>query len=165
MKIFIGIVSIGIVIFISIFSYGLHGLQEPSSKSEENTIRVEVKINNDPEFYKEFVVTGYYKPLKRQKKYYFGSYLEDIRVNGKGITTFTGYEPRIGLIAADPNVLPLGSIVEIPDYGRGEVQDIGSQIKGNRIDVFMGSGEPALKRAKNWGKRIMPVKIVWLAKS
>jgi 3D (Asp-Asp-Asp) domain-containing protein len=162
MKIFIGILSTCIVIFISIFSYGW---QKPALRSETNINRVEVKIENELAPFKEFVVTGYYKPLKRQKKYYFGSYLEDIRVNGKGIVTFTGYKPRVGLIAADPKVLPFGSIVDIPDYGIGEVQDIGSQIKGNRIDVFMGAGDPALKRAKNWGKKTIPVKIVWLAKN
>jgi len=59
-------------------------------------------------------------------------------------------------LAADPAVLPLGSLVWLdttdPD-GRPlrrlmAVQDVGSAIKGiNRGDVFWGSGEPAFQKA------------------
>lgn len=56
-----------------------------------------------------------------------------------GNKTFTGEQIRPGVIAVDPNVIPLGSKVYIqyPD-GHGEyavASDTGGAIKGNRIDV------------------------------
>lgn len=49
------------------------------------------------------------------------------------ITTKEGY----GIIAVDPNVIPLGSIVEI-DGKKYKALDTGGAIKGNRIDILMG---------------------------
>jgi len=47
--------------------------------------------------------------------------------------------PGARIIAADPNVIPLGSKVYIEGYGTYTVADTGGSIKGNRIDVFMGT--------------------------
>ncbi|AIW03465.1 L-alanyl-D-glutamate peptidase [Bacillus phage Moonbeam] len=47
--------------------------------------------------------------------------------------------PGARIIAADPNVIPLGSKVYIEGYGAYTVADTGGAIKGNRIDVFMGT--------------------------
>jgi 3D (Asp-Asp-Asp) domain-containing protein len=43
------------------------------------------------------------------------------------------------MIAVDPKVIPLGSIVHIPGYGEGWATDTGGAIKGRRIDVCHAS--------------------------
>ena len=56
-----------------------------------------------------------------------------------------GTIPRSGhTIAADPRVFPLGSCLRIGDV-RYRVEDVGSAIKGLRIDIFHGSHRAAMK--------------------
>ena len=52
-------------------------------------------------------------------------------------------------VAVDPNVIPLGSDVLV-DYGDGEIDyyradDVGGAVKGNHIDLCVGSHEKALQ--------------------
>ncbi len=100
----------------------------------------------------EVLATAYYAPLPGQSWYATGSYEGDIRLNGTGITK-SGKVVERGHIAADWDILPQGTRVYVPGYGRGVVEDIGGAIKGKRIDVFMGYGEEALREAMNWGRR------------
>lgn len=100
--------------------------------------------------------SAYYLPLRGQSRYLTGSYEKEIRRNGRGIT-FLGDMARVGIIAADPKVLPFNTVLEIPGYGIGRVRDIGYLIKGNRIDVFVGKGEEGLRHAINWGVREIEV--------
>ena len=53
--------------------------------------------------------------------------------------TSTGTVPKVGhTIAVDPNVIPYGSRVYIPEFNKVFIaEDCGSAIKGNRIDIFM----------------------------
>ncbi|MDY6084132.1 MAG: 3D domain-containing protein [Dialister sp.] len=57
---------------------------------------------------------------------------------GLGITA-TGTKAGHGTVAVDPNVIPLGSVVYIPQYGQAIAADTGGAIKGNRIDLCMES--------------------------
>jgi 3D (Asp-Asp-Asp) domain-containing protein len=69
----------------------------------------------------------------------------------RGITRSGAYVRR-GVIAADPRVLPLGSLVHLKagDYsGVYTVQDTGSAIKGKRIDVWM----PSSREARTFGRK------------
>ena len=53
-------------------------------------------------------------------------------------------------IAVDPEVIPLRSKVYIPQFGKVFVaEDVGSAIKGNRIDIFMNDYDDAME----WGLR------------
>lgn len=54
-------------------------------------------------------------------------------------------------IAVDPNIIPLGSIVEIEGYGTFKAVDTGGAIKGNILDVCVNTKEEAkrLGRIKN----------------
>ena len=66
-----------------------------------------------------------------------------------GDKTYLGTQVRPGVIAVDPDVIPLGSKVYIqyPD-GHGEyvvAEDTGGAIKGNRIDIAMRSDAQAEK--------------------
>lgn len=46
-------------------------------------------------------------------------------------------------MAADPRVWAMGTCVLIEGLGRRVVQDVGSAIRGRRLDVFFGSHEDA----------------------
>ncbi|QGQ44360.1 peptidoglycan-binding protein [Metabacillus sediminilitoris] len=60
------------------------------------------------------------------------------------------------VIAVDPNVIPLGSIVEVEGYGQAIAADTGGAIDGNEIDVFIAKEENALK----WGRKQVKVKVI-----
>lgn len=55
-----------------------------------------------------------------------------------------------GTIAADTRYYPFGTIMFIPDYGWGRVEDIGGDIKGMHIDLFFPSHRQALKWGREW---------------
>lgn len=55
-----------------------------------------------------------------------------------------------GTIAADTRYYPFGTIMYIPDYGWGRVEDIGGDIKGMHIDLFFPSHREALKWGREW---------------
>jgi 3D (Asp-Asp-Asp) domain-containing protein len=76
-----------------------------------------------------------------------------------GITA-SGTKARPGTIAADTNHYPFGTIMYVPGYGYGRVEDRGGSVKGpDRIDVFFRSRRKAL----NWGRQKLRVR-VWSAK-
>ena len=52
---------------------------------------------------------------------------------------------RHGEIAVDPAVIPLGTRVYIPGYGEAVAEDIGSSIRGNKIDVAFDSLEEVMQ--------------------
>lgn len=63
------------------------------------------------------------------------------------------------LVAADPKVLPYGSMLSIAGYDNGHVVpvlDCGGAIKGRRLDVLF----PTHEQARQWGIRKIPV-VVW----
>ncbi len=71
-------------------------------------------------------------------------------------TTASGVSVNTGIVAADPNVLPIGSVIEMKlgsHSGIYTVLDTGGFIKGNRIDIYV----PDFDRAIEFGRR--PVKI------
>ncbi len=49
--------------------------------------------------------------------------------------TATGMTMRHGIVAVDPNVIPLRTEVYVPGYGVGYAGDTGGAIKGKRIDL------------------------------
>ncbi len=58
-----------------------------------------------------------------------------------GSITATGRQVELGIIAVDPDVIPLHSKVYVignyGDYGICDAQDVGGGIKGNRIDIYL----------------------------
>lgn len=76
-----------------------------------------------------------------------------------GNRTATGLNPRVGLIAVDPKVIPLGSRVYVDGYGYAIAADTGGAIRGNKVDVFF----PTLRECLDWGRR--PVRLYLLAGS
>ncbi|WP_301860606.1 G5 domain-containing protein [uncultured Megasphaera sp.] len=75
--------------------------------------------------------------------------------NGEGITKM-GTWARHGVVAVDPNVIPLGTRVFIPGYGVATAEDTGGDILGNRIDLCMEEYEACMA----FGRRMVPVYIL-----
>ncbi|MBO0859004.1 MAG: hypothetical protein J2P21_11125 [Chloracidobacterium sp.] len=66
--------------------------------------------------------------------------------------TASGHYVRRGVIAADPRVIPIGSVVQLitPGYsGIYTVHDTGGKIKGKIVDVWVGS----YREARIFGRR------------
>jgi len=68
----------------------------------------------------------------------------------KGLVTYAGVAAQSGVIASDPAVLPIGSIVQIdaPESkydGVYSVLDTGPEIQGNELDFYMWSCYEALQ--------------------
>lgn len=73
--------------------------------------------------------------------------------------TQSGIPTRSGIVAADPRMLPLGSVVRIldgPTTGLYTVMDTGAAIKGRRIDVYV----PSCARAKKFGRRTVTLTVI-----
>lgn len=76
--------------------------------------------------------------------------------SGDGITA-TGTKPKWGTIAVDPNVIPYGTRVYIPRFGKTFIaEDCGGGIKGNKIDIFMNSDS----QCNSWGVRNISIQIL-----
>lgn len=83
-----------------------------------------------------------------------GDSADGITASGYSVFTNGG-----ALVAADPKVLPMGSLLSVPGYDGGSVVpvlDVGGAIKGNRLDVLFPTHEAAM----DWGVRDLEV-TVW----
>jgi 3D (Asp-Asp-Asp) domain-containing protein len=80
----------------------------------------------------------------------------------KGDLTASGVWPRTGVAAADPTLLPVGSVVQVvatPPYtGIYTIMDTGPMIQGRRIDIYMWSCTEALA----FGRRDVEVTVLRL---
>ena len=79
----------------------------------------------------------------------------------KGVTTTSGVAAQTGVAAADPQLLPVGSVVEIdsiePRYnGIYTIMDTGPSMQGRQVDIYMWSCDEALR----FGRR--PIRLVVL---
>ena len=57
--------------------------------------------------------------------------------------TATGLPTSWGIVAVDPNVIPLGTRMTIPGYGEAIAADTGSAVRGATIDVWVPDGAAA----------------------
>jgi 3D (Asp-Asp-Asp) domain-containing protein len=73
-----------------------------------------------------------------------------------GRRTATGTVPRLGTIAVDPLVIPLGTRLYVQGYGYGTALDTGGAIKGDRVDLFFNTE----REAEDWGVRNVQVYIL-----
>ncbi len=71
--------------------------------------------------------------------------------------TASGTKARPGTIAADTTRYPFGTVMYIPGYGYGRVEDRGGGIQGQHIDLFFKRHRDAMA----WGRQRKTVK-VWL---
>ncbi|MEW9667867.1 3D domain-containing protein [Ammoniphilus sp. 3BR4] len=79
---------------------------------------------------------------------------------GNGLTTASGLKVSEQVIAVDPSVIPLGSVIEVK-YPDGRIErklaaDTGGAVKGQKIDIFCWERKEALQN----GRQKIQVRIV-----
>jgi 3D (Asp-Asp-Asp) domain-containing protein len=67
--------------------------------------------------------------------------------------TASGLPVGPGIVAVDPNVIPLGTRMYVPGYGEAVAADTGSSIRGNVIDLWF----PSTAEAQAWGRRTVTI--------
>jgi 3D (Asp-Asp-Asp) domain-containing protein len=80
-----------------------------------------------------------------------------------GGETSAGTQATTGTVAADPQVLPIGTTIRVtglmsPRAQTFTVADTGAAVKGNTIDVFISD----CARAKTFGRRRVQVRVLKL---
>ncbi|WP_260851780.1 cell wall-binding protein EntB [Bacillus cereus] len=135
--------------------------QEIAKAKEEERVR-EIAKAKEEERAKEASKNNI-QSAKRELTVVATAYTADPSENGTyggRVLTAMGHDltanPNMRIIAVDPKVIPLGSKVWVEGYGEAIAGDTGSAIKGNRIDVLMGSKSKAM----NWGRQTVKVKIL-----
>jgi 3D (Asp-Asp-Asp) domain-containing protein len=71
----------------------------------------------------------------------------------KGETTASGVNVRNGIAAADPDLLPIGSVIRIDGLGEKydgiyTIMDTGPKVQGRHVDVYLWSCHEALKMGR-----------------
>lgn len=147
------VVLICVLVLASLSACGGHkrrSINDPPRQGKHETVRMEVTgYSTDPES------TGW----RRGRILFWRAYVSGGSNKGRrkivGLTS-SGEWARYGTIAADTRHYPYGTVMIIPGYGRGVVQDIGGAIKGrNRIDVFFKTRRRAIK----WGRQTLNVRV------
>lgn len=69
--------------------------------------------------------------------------------------TASGTNAKVGTLAADTSRYPFGTMMYVPGYGYGRVEDRGSAIKGDHIDLFFKTHKEALE----WGRQQRQVRV------
>ncbi len=116
---------------------GLAG--DSSSTSTDST----VSRGSDSGKVLTMVATGYDSSWESNYPYY-------------GQPSYIGLPLARGIVAVDPNVIPMGTRLYVEGYGEAIAADQGGAIKGNRIDLYFDSRQEAL----NWGMRTVKVTIL-----
>lgn len=75
--------------------------------------------------------------------------------------TSSGIRTQSGVAAADPRVLPQGSIIRLGADGRANaatytILDTGTGVRGRRIDIYIASCE----QARRFGRRTMTAEVL-----
>ena len=124
-------------------------VKKPVNRVERHGIKL--PLPDDPE-------KGYLLKLVMEATAYSLDY-ESTKKNpgdpGYGITK-SGMAAVFGVVAVDPTVIPLGSKLYVDGYGMAIAADIGSAIKGNRIDLFFETVEEALQ----YGRKTIDVYVL-----
>lgn len=81
----------------------------------------------------------------------------------KGTTTASGVNVRTGIAAADPDLLPVGSVIQVSRLGEQyngiyTIMDTGPAVQGRHIDIYMWSCNEALQL----GRRAIAINVLRL---
>ena len=87
----------------------------------------------------------------------------------RGTTTASGVNVRSGIAAADPDLLPVGSVVQIerlPERYNGiyTVMDTGPKVHGRHLDLYMWSCDEAIQLGRR-GMVITVLRLGWNPKN
>jgi 3D (Asp-Asp-Asp) domain-containing protein len=69
--------------------------------------------------------------------------------------TSSGRPVARGVVAVDPRIIPLGTRLHVPGYGKGVAADTGSAIRGHLIDVWF----PTRAEARAWGRKTITITV------
>jgi 3D (Asp-Asp-Asp) domain-containing protein len=69
--------------------------------------------------------------------------------------TASGLPVGKGIVAVDPKLIPLGTRLFVPGYGKAVAADVGYAIKGRIIDLWM----PSDTQARAWGRKTVVITI------
>jgi 3D (Asp-Asp-Asp) domain-containing protein len=69
--------------------------------------------------------------------------------------TALGVPVRKGVVAVDPQLIPLGTKLHVPGYGPSLAADVGIAIKGRIIDLWF----PSTTEARAWGRRSVTITV------
>lgn len=83
----------------------------------------------------------------------------------KGMTTTSGVPVQTGIAAADPELLPVGSVIDLDDLpekynGVYTVLDTGPSVQGRQIDVYMWNCNEALQLGRR-GVHVTVLRLGW----
>ena len=70
-------------------------------------------------------------------------------------STALGIPVRRGVVAVDPTLIPLGTKMHVPGYGRSIAAAVGHAIKGRIIDLWF----PTTEKAREWGRRTVTITV------
>ncbi|HET9012378.1 MAG TPA: 3D domain-containing protein [Gemmatimonadaceae bacterium] len=87
----------------------------------------------------------------------------------KGTTTASGVNVRTGIAAADPDLLPVGSVVQIDRLGERyngiyTIMDTGPKVQGRHIDIYMWSCNEALELGRR-SIQVVVLRLGWNPKA
>jgi len=87
----------------------------------------------------------------------------------KGTTTASGVNVRTGIAAADPDVLPVGSVIQVDRLGEKyngiyTIMDTGPKVQGRHIDIYMWSCHEALELGRR-SMQIVVLRLGWNPKA
>lgn len=83
----------------------------------------------------------------------------------KGTTTASGVNVRKGIAAGDPDLLPIGSVIEIDELGENydgvyTVMDTGPKVQGRHVDVYIWSCNEAIQMGRR-PMRLTVLRLGW----
>jgi 3D (Asp-Asp-Asp) domain-containing protein len=83
----------------------------------------------------------------------------------KGNTTASGVNVRTGIAAADPDLLPVGSVIQVDRLGQRyngvyTILDTGPRVHGRHIDIYMWSCNEALDLGRR-GIQLTVLRLGW----
>ena len=124
-----------------------------SGQIESFIVKTETEVVVEPVYITQV------KEVKEETEWFYfiaTGYSANDPAQGTNNITATGKEIKIGMIAVDTKIIPLGTEVEIKDLGIFTAEDTGGKIKGNRIDIYFETREEAEK----FGRKVIWVRIL-----
>jgi 3D (Asp-Asp-Asp) domain-containing protein len=100
------------------------------------------------------VATGGASGLDRDATVSYRLKVDAVAYHLPGKTAF-GLPVGKGVVAVDPKLIPLGTRLFVPGYGRSIAADVGVAIKGRIIDLWM----PNDAAARSWGRKTVVITI------
>jgi 3D (Asp-Asp-Asp) domain-containing protein len=130
--------SLGFIVSMSIINNShLNSLRNKPDvifiEAEEEKPELIPEVKSQPYTIREFTVTAYCPCEKCCGKWADGIFYDGTKCGGVAI-------------AAD-RAIPIGTVMDVPGYGKAIVRDRGGAIKGSKLDVYFDSHQDAL----NWG--------------